>query len=230
MKKLTTLLAVSGMILALASAAQAQVTTTPQDTYRGPYRLGFYTTSTYPAVTNDITWYDARISDAAATVPELVALSNLTWKCMGSTTNVDARDNTGTNPTNPAHADVPIYNLNGVRITHGNAGLWEDPWTLDGPFTDELGVSATGLGDDGIKIFTGTLRDGTKSLVSGRAYLGWSVDAQTGIAGSKMDIDAAFGEFRWINTEANGQTDASRLLALSSVIEGGPIGTMVELK
>ena len=237
MKKLTTLLAVSGMVLGLASAAQAQVTTTPQDSYRGPYRLGFYTSPSYQSFTNDITWYDGKVIDEAAGVSELVAVTGLTWKCLGSTTNVDGRDNTETNPENPAHADVPIYNLNGVRIADGNAGLWEDPWTLQAPFTDVNGVAPTGEGTDfppGSRpnIITGTDRDGTKSLgeVVAKYYFGWTANEIESTSGSWMDIDYAFGVLSWINAAGSGQGGASSLLALSSVIAAGPVGTIVEIK
>ena len=240
MKKLTTLLAVSGMVLGLASAAQAQVTTTPQDSYRGPYRLGFYTSPSYQSFTNDITWYDGKVIDEAAGVSELVAVTGLTWKCLGSTTNVDGRDNTETNPENPAHADVPIYNLNGVRIADGNAGLWELPWTIQAPFTDVMGVAPTGLGDDGIRIKTGTLRDGTKGVLDGDGapqggfyfgstaadFDGWF----DGVNMSWMDIDWVWGPHNWINHLGGGQGGGNRLLAMSSVIGGGPVGTRVEIK
>ena len=251
MKKLTTLLAVSGMVLALASAAQAGVTITPQDGYAGPYRLGFYTPQSYSPNTNDINWYNDQVSAEAAQVSELVALSNITWKCIGSTWDTDARDNTGTNTNNPAHKDVPIYNLNGVRIVSGNVALWGPPQTLEAPFTSQWGIAPNGEGTDipGIRITTGTWKDGTKADVwltyyqSPGFYFGSTSNDfpvinqpywHESVLGSKMDIDLYSGDpstwAHWISGSGSGQRGWMRLLALSSMISGGDIGTIVEIE
>ena len=66
MKKLTTLFAVLGVVLALGPAAQAAPMVGPTDGYTGPYRIIFCTVTKYTAVETDITVYNARIEAAAA--------------------------------------------------------------------------------------------------------------------------------------------------------------------
>jgi hypothetical protein len=80
------------------------------------------------------------------------------WKILGSTTYVDARDHTG---TNPASAGVPIY-LVGVMndgvtmVATGNADLW------DGTLTNLIAQDENGNAKSHWP-HTGTYPDGTKS-------------------------------------------------------------------
>ena len=70
MKKTTSILAIAGVVLALALApvAQAAPNVVPTDGYTGPYRILFCTVTSYSAVATDITVYNARIeAEAAAT-------------------------------------------------------------------------------------------------------------------------------------------------------------------
>ena len=127
MKRMITLLAVLGMVLALAPAAQA-APVVPMDGYPGAYRIIFCTIGGYDAVSTDIAVYNGRVEAvAAATAGQTYDVSDITgWKMIGSTVGMNARVNTGTTLTNglAASGDVPIYNMLGVRVADDNAKLW----------------------------------------------------------------------------------------------------------
>jgi len=128
MKKTTSILAIAGVVLALAPAAQAAPMVVPTDGYTGPYRIIFSTVDKYDAVSTNIATYNARIEAVAATTAGLTYdVSDITgWKMIGSTASVNARVNTGTTATDGlvASGDVPIYNILGGRVADGNAALW----------------------------------------------------------------------------------------------------------
>lgn len=106
------------------------------------------------ALSTDIADYNAFVSAAANSVPELLALGT-TWTAIASTATVDARDNTGTNPT--VSTGVPIYRLDDTRIADDNADLWDD--TLQAAFnTTEDGGT---LPPPNVFVWTGTDGDGT---------------------------------------------------------------------
>jgi len=91
------------------------------------------------------------VTGVANTVPELVALGT-TWRAIGSTATVDARDNTGTNPLLPG---VPIYLLNDTKLADNNADLW------DGSTDNAFNVNEVGAFSGGLWAWTGTNQAGT---------------------------------------------------------------------
>ncbi len=96
--------------------------TVPSDLSVGDkYRLAFVTSTKRDATSTDIADYNAFVTAVAAGVPELAALGT-TWKAIGSTLTVDARDNTATVPN--VSPDYPIYRLDNTRIADDNANLW----------------------------------------------------------------------------------------------------------
>jgi PEP-CTERM motif len=134
-KKLTLTLAV--VVALSATAAQAVLITVPTDLNPGDqYRLVFTTASpTTDAISTDIADYNAFVDAAANSVLELAGLST-TWKVIGSTATVAARDNTGTNPTiDPT--GVPIYTLADTRMADTNTDLWNG--TIDAVPIDNFG-------------------------------------------------------------------------------------------
>jgi hypothetical protein len=172
MKRLITLFAIAGMVLALAPAAQAEVI--PPIGYDGPYRLAFVTTSiadaTFGGATStNIADYNTFVTTAANLVPDLVALGT-TWKCIGSTLTVDAKVNTGTYITTDgsynAATDVPIYTTTGLRIATGNADLWdgsiENPISFDDGTPIPVYVDHTTPGTP--ETWTGTNNDGSSAF------------------------------------------------------------------
>ncbi len=111
--------------------ATAQIVTVPPDLHPGDqYRLilTLDDTATTPnhdhrvtATSSDISFYNTYINQEMDYYPSLAIFS---WYTLGSTSAVDARDNTSTNP-NTTDPDVPIYSVTGARVADGNADLWD---------------------------------------------------------------------------------------------------------
>ena len=225
MKRLTILIAVLGMVLALGSTARAQnaVTNTPQDGYNGPYRLIFFTEEHTPAASTNIASYNAFVTYKAAEVPKLNSITGVTWRAIVSTKTVDARDNTETNPYNPNHKSFPIYNLNGIRVSNDNIDLWSDD-VLDDILTNDWGSKIYPRGDDKNQIMTGTQLNGTKD---GESYVGQDFPDR---GDHPMARSYNQPQGSWINQQ-DGYTAAwYSVMALSSVLGGGPSGTRVGIK
>ncbi|MHC4447678.1 MAG: hypothetical protein ACYSXF_07870 [Planctomycetota bacterium] len=145
------------ILVVLGGTAAAVPITVPADLNPGDqYRLVFVTSTDTQAGSTDIADYNAFVTAAANTQAELVVLGT-TWTAIGSTAAVDARDNTGTNPSS---AGVPIYLLDGAtRIADSNADLW-DGWLLAWINLDE------GAAYRDTNVWTGTEIDGTAHLAS----------------------------------------------------------------
>jgi hypothetical protein len=167
MKRLAYLLCAAFLPLFAADASAAPITV-PTDLNPGDqYRLAFETSTRRDASSSNIADYNAFVSAVANTVPELVALGT-TWKAIGSTEAVDARDNTSTNPFSAV--GVPIYRLDGRRIANNNADLW------DGRLLAALELSETGAITPGSpEVWTGTGSDGVAGPVS--EFSGWALGA-----------------------------------------------------
>ncbi len=81
-------------------------------------------------------------------VAELQSLGT-TWFAIASTSTIDARDNTGTNPA--LNVGVPIFLLDGTKIADSNADLWNN--FIDAP------ISVTSHGGTFVtpqQVYTGT--------------------------------------------------------------------------
>ena len=164
------------------------------------YRLAFVTSTTTTATSPLISTYDAVASAAASSVNQLDALG-LTWKAIASTSSVDARDHTETNPANGSHPDVPIYSLEGNLVALGNAWLWDGLLLTNSIGTDERGISRQNS-----RVWTGTQTDGS---AAGSSFLG-SSNPRQGIAGTAAPS--------WIHSGTLPQTDSLLVYALSSVM------------
>ncbi|GBL15778.1 hypothetical protein MTo_03094 [Microcystis aeruginosa NIES-1211] len=122
--------------LATASAAQAALVVVPPGLAPGAqYRLVFVTSGARDAQSTDINDYNTFVTNQAtfgtsdidtALDTALYAAgfdpNTITWKAIGSTASVAARDNTGTNPSS---LGVPIYLIDGNRVADNNADLWD---------------------------------------------------------------------------------------------------------
>jgi len=141
----------------------------PYDLFPGDeYRLTFVTGS-FDTGPTDIAVYNGYVTLRALEVPELAAL-NTTWSIIGSTSAVDARDNTGTNPA--TSIGVPVYLTNGSdRVADNNADLW------DGTLQHAIDVLPSGADSgSGKEVITGSHEDGTagQPLGPGGTFLGLS--------------------------------------------------------
>ena len=117
----------------------------------GQYRLVFVTSEMHNAVSTDINVYNDWIQSLATAA----GLPGNDWRVIGSTDDVDARDNTGTNPT--VETGVPIYLVDGItKVADDNADLW------DGDVDHVIDMTETGGDPAHLWCFTGTLLDGTQ--------------------------------------------------------------------
>ena len=119
------------------------------------YRLAFVTRATTQATSTDIATYNTFVQNVANS--STLNLSGATWKVIGSTATVDARDNTSTNPTANGTGES-IFLVNGTtKIANNYADLWNG--SINSALNlDERGIliQLTSL------VFAGTLSDGTK--------------------------------------------------------------------
>ncbi len=125
-----------------------------------PYRFAFHTNSETGSVTgnesSDITYYDGFVQ-GLANASEAYPISEddgVTWKVIGSTSTVDARDHTHTNPN--VETGNAIYLLNGsTLVAKDNAQLWSG--------TIQNIINITDRGETWAHWpYTGTMNDGTK--------------------------------------------------------------------
>jgi hypothetical protein len=178
MKKIQQLCFVSGVALATlatASAAQAALVVVPP--YLAPgaqYRLVFVTDGTRDATSFDINDYNTFVTtQARGGTPAIdtaldLALNaagfnpnTITWKAIastqtgGSSTGVDARDNTGTNPSSTG---VSIYLIDGTPVANNNTDLW------DGSILRPINVTQSGATTPTAVVLTGSNASGMVAL------------------------------------------------------------------
>jgi hypothetical protein len=98
--------------------------------------------------------YNEFVTSEAQRAESFVADFPVEWKAIASNS-VDARDNTGTNPTLSEPTDVPIYLVDATtRIADNYADLWDG--SLDAPLSiDQFGRTIDA------RVATGTREDGT---------------------------------------------------------------------
>ena len=163
------------------------------------YRLAFFTSATTTAEFSDIATYNAWVQGLAdaSTVYDIGAADGATWKVIGSTLDVDARDNTSTNPNEdgPGHA---IFLLDGsTLVAIDYADLWdgdiqhiidltelgdvETHWPFTGTYTD--GTASEGHSDSygalGHGILTNQVGQGESGLASNWIWRTWTGAAIT---------------------------------------------------
>ena len=128
-----------------------------------PYRLFFLTDVVTTAESANIADYNALAEANAASIPVLAEL-NTNWYAMVSTPTVNARDNTGTDPTPPGINGVPVYRVDGQRLANHYDQLWVD--SVGDMLIDP---NLTPLGNMFIspRIWTGTQSGGVKQTPLG---------------------------------------------------------------
>lgn len=138
--------------LTATAALAAPITTPPGLNVGDSYRLAFITSTVTTGQSGNIADYNTLATNAANSQPELAALGT-TWAAIASTSAVDARDNSNTNPN--VGVGVPIYRLDGLRIADNNADLW------DSSIQNALSINQLGNTISTLP-WTGTLANGTK--------------------------------------------------------------------
>ena len=161
----------------IGSTAYAAPITIPAGLSAGDqYRIAFITSTGRDGTSGDIADYNDFVTGVANGVGELAALDT-TWTAIASTGDIDARDNTGTNPIDDG-LGVAIYLLDGAKLADDNGDLWDG--SIDTFFiVDENGDTVPS--GSGQIAWTGTDSDGTADVFS---YLGLGpLSARTGWGG-----------------------------------------------
>ena len=120
-----TSIAAVGLFLALSCpsvTSAATITWVPSDLNPGAtYHLAFATSTTRDATSSDITDYNTFVDNAMGTKDDNESpYGDITWKCIGSTSSVDARDNIGY-----SSSSAPVYRLDGTRVADSSDDLWD---------------------------------------------------------------------------------------------------------
>lgn len=139
-------------------ASAAPITVPAGET--GAYRLVFQTSVKRNAFSSNIADYNAFVTSVANSVAALAGLGT-TWTAIASTSAVDARDNTNTNPFTDG-TGVPIYNLFGVKMADDNADLWDG--VLSGGLNGWSYEDGSGIPLGQNSVWTGSEGDGTGAL------------------------------------------------------------------
>jgi hypothetical protein len=190
-------------IIAMSPAAvQAAPIVDPGLGTGNQYRLMFRTSVTMDATSSNIADYNAFVTGVANANATLASLGS-TWMVVGSTTTVDARDNTNTNPF--TETGVPIYLLDGTtKIADNNADLWDG--------TIDAFVNRNENGDlfTGGSVFTGTQGNGT-AFPTGE--LGSGAFTFAGLPNATNS--------GWVSASAPANTTQLTFFAISGLIEDG---------
>ena len=121
------------------------------------FRLLFIGSSSRDASSSDIAVYNTFIQNLAAAGHADIQAHSATFRMLGSTEDVDARDNTGT-----TGAGVPIYWLGGAKVADDYADFYDGDWDEEATGRRETGASVS-IGTNW-KIWTDSAEDGTEAM------------------------------------------------------------------
>ena len=125
------------------------------------FRLLFIPSATTDASSDDIADYNTFVQTAAAAGHADIQDYSESFRMVGSTETVDARDNTATNYTNGPRG-VPIYWLNGAKLADDYPDFYDGSWDEEAAGRSETGSEVTLTGSS--QVWTGSAEDGTKSI------------------------------------------------------------------
>ncbi len=204
------------LLFALAAPAAAQTTPTANDdgSYSVPYdwalkpsgfsggerfRLLFITTRSRDATATDIATYNSFVQTSAADGHSAIRPYSAEFKVVGSTSTVDARDNTSTTGIG---IGVRIYWLNGPKVADNYVDFYDGSWDSYGTINED----GSNLSTTENLYFTGSNADGTKHT----QHLGHASSVQLGkVQANHNPLSEPF------NLES--PTSSRRFLALSPV-------------
>ena len=120
------------------------------------FRLIFISSTNRNAVPTGISSYNTFVQDRAGAGHSAIQSYSSQFRVVGSTEDVDARDNT---ETTSSDTDVPIYWLGGNKVADNYADFYDGTWDDEVNDTDESGNASTSIAAP----FTGSKNDGTES-------------------------------------------------------------------
>lgn len=182
------------------------------------YRLTFFTSGTSNATSSDISTYNAWVQGLAdaSTAYDIGAADGATWKVIGSTSAVDARDNTATNPNvETGHA---VFLLDGSTVVANDyADLWDGDVQHIIDLTEEGNVETHWP-------FTGTYRDGTASEDHGASYGALGNPILGGQVGQGQSGNASNWIWRtWTGASATSQLQMYALSDPLAIVSDEPV-------
>ena len=126
------------------------------------FRLLFVTAANYSPAETDIEKYNDYVQDQASfsDAPADIRAYHFHFRVLGSTADVDARDNTRTNPND--YTSVPIYWMGGDKVADNYNDFYDGSWD------SETWTASTGASSSNARNFwTGSNNDGTESFTAG---------------------------------------------------------------
>ena len=123
------------------------------------FRLIFLSSTDRQAKTTNITDYNSWIQTRAAAGHADIRRSSSLFRAVGSTSFVDARDNTSTTYTDDDKG-VPIYWLGGNKVADDYADFYDGAWDDEANAKDESGTDRSTSTDADLP-YTGSAHDGT---------------------------------------------------------------------
>ena len=234
-----------------AEAQEEAVTTVPADWGLTPsglgagarFRLLFLSSGTRDAIPIAIADYDTWIQNLAANGHADIQQYSSTFRVVGSTAVVDARDNTNTTYTNNDKG-VAIYWLSGNKVADDYEGFYDGEWDDEANVKDQSGNNRSTSGSSN-RPFTGSGHDGTESfnfsnasraLGASSVRLGRPNDVSggplsSGNTTSNFTVHPLYGLSGVFRVEGQTTTNAAPVFAadtdLRTVPENSPTGTSV---
>ena len=120
------------------------------------FRLIFLSSATRTAEATDIATYNTWVQGLAANGHTNIQVHSSTFRVVGSTAAVDARDNTSTTYT-ASDKGVAIYWLNGDKAADDYEDFYDETWDEEASMRDESGTTVTAP----TYVWTGSDDDGT---------------------------------------------------------------------
>ena len=129
------------------------------------FRLLFVTSGKTHAASTDIDDYNAFVQTAAASGHAAITDHSDVFRVLGSTADVDARDNTATTWTDDDRG-VPIWWLNGSQAADDYADFYDGSWINSNPGSNENGAAVDFPGGDVLTgyVYTGSTAAGIEQV------------------------------------------------------------------
>ena len=122
------------------------------------FRLLFISSTSRNASPSEIATYNTWIQARAANGHTDIQDYSSSFRAVGSTEDMDARDNTGTTYTS-SDKGVAIYWLGGNKVADDYADFYDEDWDEEAAMKNESGTAETG-----VSAWTGSDHDGTEML------------------------------------------------------------------
>ena len=185
------------------------------------YRLVFVTSANTTCESKDITTYNSFVQGLAAASTSYPKLGNGLWKVVGSTSTVDARDNTKTNPSVNGVGET-VFRMDGNFVIANNyADLWDGINSSHVAGGNYLGVHLDQNGNARLseRVRTGSGANGT-AAGDGRVLGGSGENpprVQTG-RNYAPDFYGGLGSGNWMQDWSENAASAGPVFALSGVL------------